>query len=659
MGHRPSLPKALAIKPFLVRLRHNVAGNIALMALVISVPLMLMVDGAIDFGRVYLIKDQLQGACDAAVLTTRKSISQNTLTNDAMANGQNFFAANFADGTYGTSNTKFQMSLDASGAVLGTATATTPTGLLGSLTGGDGPLSVNCAANMQIGHTDVMFALDTTGSMALANDGDSQSRLQAMQSAVQEFTDRMNTAANGTQARIRFGFVPFSSNVNVGYLLKPDWLVDNWTYQSRIAKGPPTIAPGSPDKNNGDWTKISGSISISYQSGSVSLSGGSTSEIGGKAPSLKCSNVPKDTDITDTAYSDWTPSETALPRSRKATRTKNGTDYSGSVKDKKCLIKATKYNDYKEWRIETVEKADPNTIYTWIYRPVEYDVTSLAGDGISQTKRSMIVPKLGDDQSDVQVTWDGCIEERDTVQSSDFSAIPNDAYDLNIDLVPYNDETRWRPFLPQLVYWRKDNQKWSLEDWESTTNSTRADEYKGGDAAVCPNPALKLSPMSRDQVRNYITSLEARGTTYLDIGMIWAARLPSPTGLFASENAMGPDGGPISRNIIFMTDGGVETHNFVYEAYGLSALDRRRTDPNVLPLDADQDALVDARFRAACEAAKAHGITVWTIAFGTALTDSLKSCATDQRYYMAANARELSATFASIAVDNSRLRLVK
>ncbi|NCA01884.1 MAG: hypothetical protein EBS87_06790 [Sphingomonadaceae bacterium] len=643
----------------LARLRRNRAGNIGLMAVVIAVPLMLMVDGAIDMGRVYLIKSQLQGACDAAVLTTRKSVTLNNLTAEAKSAGEDFFAANFADGSYGARHTDFDLTLAPNGSVRGAATTTAPLGLLGTLTGGGSKLNVNCAANMQVSHTDIVFALDTTGSMALANPGDSKSRLDAMQESVLEFTESLNASSNGTDAQIRFGFLPFSSNVNVGYLLKPEWLVDNWTYQSRVAKGPPVTAPADPDKDNGDWKFISGSKSVSYQDGKVERVEAKISEIGGKPASVKCVDLPKDTDTSDTSYTSWSPSETALPRSRRATRTKTGTDYSGSVKDGKCRIKVTKYNNYREWRIETLLKAAPDTEYNWVYRPVDYNVASLAGDGRSLRKRTMLVPRLGDAQSDVLVTWDGCIEERDTVAADDFSPIPDKAYDLDIDLVPYNDDTRWRPFLPQLVYWRKDKQDWSLDDWETTHNSTRADEYKNGDAAVCASQAARLSPMSRDQVRNYITSLEAKGTTYLDIGMIWAARLISPTGLFRDSNALGPDGGPISRHIIFMTDGAIETHNFVYDAYGLSALDRRRTNPNELPEDAQQNALVDARFRAACEAAKAKGITVWTIAFGTELTDSLKSCASDKHYFMAANARELSATFNSIAADIARLRLVE
>src|SRR3546814_4147183 len=37
--------------------------------------------------------------------------------------------------------------------------------------------------------------------------------------------------------------------------------------------------------------------------------------------------------------------------------------------------------------------------------------------------------------------------------------------------------------------------------------------------------------------------------------MVWGARLLSPTGLFADENATAPNERPISRHIVFMTDG--------------------------------------------------------------------------------------------------------
>src|SRR3546814_5727577 len=52
----------------------------------------------------------------------------------------------------------------------------------------------------------------------------------------------------------------------------------------------------------------------------------------------------------------------------------------------------------------------------------------------------------------------------------------------------------------------------------------------------------------------YVDTLTPNGRTYHDIGLIWGARLISPTGLFASENATTARGGEIQRHVIFMTD---------------------------------------------------------------------------------------------------------
>src|SRR3546814_2075218 len=55
---------------------------------------------------------------------------------------------------------------------------------------------------------------------------------------------------------------------------------------------------------------------------------------------------------------------------------------------------------------------------------------------------------------------------------------------------------------------------------------------------------------------DYIDDLEAKGFTYHDVGMAWGARLISPNGLFASDNAKEEKNDrPISRQILFMTDG--------------------------------------------------------------------------------------------------------
>ena len=75
-----------------------------------------------------------------------------------------------------------------------------------------------------------------------------------------------------------------------------------------------------------------------------------------------------------------------------------------------------------------------------------------------------------------------------------------------------------------------------------------------GVLSSCPAPASPLAQMTAAQVDEYLSSLTPEGSTYHDIGMIWGARMLSPTGIFADENA-DHAGKPTNRNLIFLTDG--------------------------------------------------------------------------------------------------------
>jgi hypothetical protein len=151
-----------------------------------------------------------------------------------------------------------------------------------------------------------------------------------------------------------------------------------------------------------------------------------------------------------------------------------------------------------------------------------------------------------------------------------------------------------------------------------------------------------------------------RGRTYHDIGFLWGLRLISREGLFASENGNAADGGSIARNIILMTDGATDSHIQDYEAYGLSALDRRRTDKASTPTDSQQDQIVEERLLRYCSIAKNQkGITVWVIAFGTALTPLLRDCASQGRAFEANSSQQLNDTFAEIAAKIAQLRLTR
>ena len=86
---------------------------------------------------------------------------------------------------------------------------------------------------------------------------------------------------------------------------------------------------------------------------------------------------------------------------------------------------------------------------------------------------------------------------------------------------------------------------------------------------------MKLTTMTksnRTTFVNYINALQPLGGTYHDAGMVWGARLISPTGIFADENGPYRDR-PISRHIVFMTDGDMAPNmgNLSFQGYEWTA----------------------------------------------------------------------------------------
>jgi hypothetical protein len=155
-------------------------------------------------------------------------------------------------------------------------------------------------------------------------------------------------------------------------------------------------------------------------------------------------------------------------------------------------------------------------------------------------------------------------------------------------------------------------------------------------------------------LQDYVDGLVANGYTYHDIGMIWGDRLISTRGIFA-DNVNAGNLRAVSRNIIFMTDGIMNPNLDAYDSYGIEKLDNR-----VAPQGSSYNDLVarhTARFLAACQEAKAMGVTVWVIAFNTQLTDELKQCSSDGRAYLSNNTDELRQTFKFIASKVADLRL--
>lgn len=179
-----------------------------------------------------------------------------------------------------------------------------------------------------------------------------------------------------------------------------------------------------------------------------------------------------------------------------------------------------------------------------------------------------------------------------------------------------------------------------------------------------PAPCEEIGGLERSELfDDYVDGLTPEGNTYHDIGILWGARLMSPTGIFKSENATTQQGGEIERHMIFMTDGDTATRLNDYGAYGIPWFDKRNVANPGGTTDSYNDE-VNARFAALCTAVKNKNITLWVISFGngsnTTTENRLKVCATSSSYYFkASSSAALQTAFSSIANQISQLRLTK
>ncbi|WP_294327303.1 pilus assembly protein [uncultured Sphingomonas sp.] len=637
------------------RLARDRRGNTLAMMAISLIPLVGLAGSAIDTARVYYVKVRLQQACDAGVLAGRKFMNGTDFDTNAQQQAHAFFANNFRAGMMGSQSPSFVPVRTIENQVAGTASTTVPMTLMRMAGFAPVTISVTCEAKLEIPNLDIMFVLDTTGSMADTNPGDSANKITGLRNAVINFYDTVESAKK-TGTQVRYGAVPYSTDVNVGMLLKPEWVADRWTYQSRIPDGTSTSTSTSTDNADYVWYKWSGWTRKSGTSGQRKWRGSNESCV-----------APSNT-YTEQWNSDPWQSAPNNEYTQFSTVRANGSNYSASISNGVCTITENWWDNVVQTRTDYY-KPNPNkgktttttrTTYNWQYRPVEYDVRALKGSG-STVSGGTISVQVGDNHTFRDISWNAssaCIEERQTVKQDTYPSIPAAAYDLDVDMIPTSDPaTQWKPWLPYLVYARYAINNWQTQTVKTSSNYQNIGDYNvnGNRLAYCPSPAQKLQVTNRGNLVSYVQQLQVGGGTYHDIGFLWGLRLISPTGLFANENAAAPNGSQISRHLIFMTDGQTDTGRQIYEAYGLSALDQRRT--NGMPTDTQQNDIVANRLSALCDVARRKNITVWVIAFGTTLSPMLEQCAAGGRAFQAANTAQLNTAFSNIAAQIAKLRV--
>lgn len=694
---------------FLTRLARARAGNtLALMAAAL-IPMIALTGSAVDTARLYVVKVRLQQACDAGVLAGRKTMDTSptatpppVLDSNATNQAKTFFNNNFVLGYMGTTFTPtaaipiaFSTTKTTDSQVQGSATTYVPMTLMKMFGQATQAITVNCQARYDVADTDIVFVLDTTGSMScLPSDDDptcdsyvgnagttaythpadsslnaangttgsandsvpgypgstgyyvpekSGSRISAVRQAVINFYNSLTPPNIDAATHIRYGFVTYSSTVNAGKAImsaSPTYMVGgagnsttNWTYQSRFI---------DPANTNSQYQV---SQSSAYDGTAQASCTGSTRTPAATVPQPYTFNTSSRASVATKA---WDSSQS------------------------KCNVTTTVYGP------------------SWTYGPASYDVSKFL------TNASVTDPSKLDGSTS---SWQGCIEERGTTAGASSFSNGSLPPDLDPDLIPSSDATRWRPMWSEAIYWRNygtlnngfygnttnvmdtsanagDTDKTAFYSSNNIPNAFSIYSYGSGSnanyflkagLAACGKPIRRVSTMTQQDVTNYVNASDFRpqGGTYHDAGMIWGNRLLSTSGVFASDVGAWAGRQPTNKIIVFLTDGAMSPSLTSYSLYGLEYFDKRVTNGDYAPPAAanpntQQTAYHNARFLAECSSAKSKNISVWTVMITTNATPTtqLSQCATTTaQALVSSSGSDLNTKFQAIAKQVATLRV--
>ena len=645
----------------LQQLRQSEAGNVFPLTAAAIFVLAGLVGGGVDASRAYLVENKLQNACDAGVLAGRKNVRGDGFNPQAVAAAKSYFDVNMT-GISDIDIPAFVPTSSDNGNTIEAVVSTKVDTTLMRVFGIDNiPIKVSCTASMSMGNADVMMVLDTTGSMNRDIDGnntwdDSKRRISLLRDAMESFYDTVDKSADGTNARIRYGFVPYSSSVNVGHLLEPDWIVDRMNLQSRVPEyntktetivvgyEPPryTTNSGTNDLTSENWKSHDNSWYNNEQDcnnakprdGSWRNKGQSKSEERTYINSAKQRITTKRT---------WQEQERTVYRCRVVygywyvvdKRNEKREIFSEELTIEDPIFEEVTTKTFKRWLYKERKQSDGDDLDVSNYKL--FNVTEIENDDHDGSKKPY--------------KWKGCIEERATASEATFSfssllGMSPYTWDLDIDKAPDgSEESKWRPLWPEMAFRRG-------------TSSSIYRQDRGYDGhptgSGCPSQAKLLDELSKDEFMAEANKLSPEGSTYLDLGMIWGGRLLSPTGMFASTVMDPPqNGAEVARHIIFLTDGEMEPSWSGYSAYGTEYYDKRVTDDGT----SQQKSRHTSRFRAVCQAVRAKGIRIWVIAFGSDLSADLQACASPQSSFDAKNSEGLKEAFQDIAKNVGELRI--
>lgn len=673
----------------------NTGNTIAIIAAAL-IPITAMIGSGVDISRAYMAKSRMQSACDSAALAARR-VMRNDAVNDTVTNtGRQFFNFNFPQGLYQTAAFVPSITRAGAGEIRISAETTIPTAIMHLFGFENLPISVSCEASLNFVNTDIVLVLDVTGSMLCLPSESTcnvtnerpESKIVALRTAVMALYDELaprQAQLRAQNLRLRYGVVPYSSTVNIGRLVfaeDQNFIRNSTPYQTRVANYSTTAT-----RTAVDTAITTAETGLLINPGTQRFKVGTTDR---NISNANCTNFGNNTTFNQSGTSPDGGSFTATGINGDAeifVPQGSSTPQGSAPAEPTAYIKYNFARSTSTWsnnpanrvcdRTVTVTRRTYEMRYNYIdstYRQDNLDTSTFKTPtgtiSLATTVPSYLLNAGGSynmqqlaaassSTNPTTVSWNGCIEERDTVNtitSSSGFTIPAGAKDLDVDLVPTADETtRWRPMLKEAVYQR------AVGTAPRTTGDKLIDLHPNTPAWYpCPSEARLLAEVDREPLNTYINSLISVGGTYHDIGMIWGARLVSTGGIFA-DGCEEFNGMPCSRHLIFLTDGQQTAYcNDTYTAYGVERNDQRVKNSNCSEPDAEQLARHQQRFKMICNATKNMNVSVWVVAFATTLNSTLSSCASNSEQAMhTTTGTGLQTTFENIGNKIGALRLTE
>lgn len=180
--------------------------------------------------------------------------------------------------------------------------------------------------------------------------------------------------------------------------------------------------------------------------------------------------------------------------------------------------------------------------------------------------------------------------------------------------------------------------------YQTVNGTTSAIQFPTVQYGSCPAPIVELTESTSD-LKNGIAAMKARGSTYIGEGVAWGGRVLSKAAPLTGAKALGSLGANVRHEkiMLVLTDGD------------------NVSGPSI-PMHNANGAVGNDYTKQACDNARAAGITVYSIVFGTNVSATGKAVMVDcaggaDGYFEAANSAALQGVFDEILSKLVALRL--